>query len=80
MEGDTEYVRQAVADAKEALRKYRDAFDPVAETVRRLAEQELGFIERDAEAFGRGEIPMAAVVYPARQLAMILDPWFDEAS
>lgn len=80
MEGDREYVRQAVADAREALRKYREEIDPIAEAVTRLAEQELGFIERDAKAFARGEIPMASVVYPARQLAMILDPWFDEAS
>lgn len=77
---EADYVRDAVEAARESFRLFclEGSVIDEARSVRSLAVLELHAIERDAEAFGRGELPLAAVVFPARQFAMILEPMPDD--
>lgn len=80
MPSESDYVRDAVEAARESFKRF--CFDgsvlEEARSVRLLAAIELDAIQRDAEAFARGELPVAAVVFPARQFSSILDPWPEE--
>lgn len=66
------YVHQAVNDARKAIEDLRERAPEDAPMLGAMA-LELGFLERDAMRFSRGDlgVTVSSVVYPARQLQRI---------